>query len=172
MSRKDMAKVNFVFAFVRHPIAYYESVWKWMSRKNYSRLIRKRWRWHPHRTAVMQYRRASGFNDWVCRMLKNRPCWYTRLVEQYVGPEGGEFCDFIGRTETLIEDFMLLLNELGYNEQVPPENELRCMERHNSIDMRIVWDRKLQAQVLQQEVLVLNRFYEGTNLERRWYNNV
>jgi hypothetical protein len=89
-----------------------------------------------------------------------------------VGPEGGEFCNFIGRTETLIDDFMLVLSELGYNEGMAAESEYRGMERHNSIDMEIVWDEKLQNQMLQQEVLALNRFYEGTNLKRRWYRDV
>ncbi len=116
--RRQLMQAKYVAAFVRHPIAYYESIWKWLSelRPRDFKTIETRWNWHPKRSVARHY--SKDFNAWVFAVLKAEPLWYTRLVEQYVGPEGGEFCDFIGRTETLTEDFLDLLSIVGYGEEV------------------------------------------------------
>jgi hypothetical protein len=162
-----MTQVDYIAAFVRHPKSYYESVWKFIaSRGNAKRLyLIRHWRWHPHRVAARLY--EPDFNDWVARMLDERPCWVTRLYEQYVGPEGGEFVDFIGRTETLENDFIKLMKGLGYPANGWKER-LQTLGRRNAVPRKIEWDEGLLQRMLTTERLVINCFYEGRT--RNWFN--
>jgi hypothetical protein len=104
-------------------------------------------------------------------MLENEPAWYTRLIEQYVGPEGGEFASYVGRTERLVQDLVAILRSLGYaisNVQaanldgLPRKNTLQCSP-HDS------WPPELAARVLTAEQVVLRRFY-GDNYTKLRFN--
>lgn len=167
--RRPLARVEFVFAFVRHPIPYYESTWKWL-RANGAEFMQKHWTWHPHMTAARHYH--SDFNRWVEAMLNEEPLWYTRLIEQYVGPEGGEFVDWIGRTETMTVDLPVLLESLGYRAEVKRyRDELQALSNTNVIPERIDWSPGLPARVERAERSVIERFCTGTNEARRFYCN-
>ena len=157
---KPMAEVEFVFAFVRHPIPYYESVWKWLGKNGGTKIMRPAWTWHPHATAARWYQ--PDFDDWLYLMLEKEPLWYTRLIEQYVGPRGGEYCNFIGRTEHLLGDFCQVMNSLGYVEQVEHNQDgLSKMGRRNVINQDIEWSPDLKAKMLETEQIVIERFYAG-----------
>lgn len=161
--RTEMAKVDYVFAFVRHPVAYYESVWKWLGRNR--NFMQSHWRWHPHRAAGELYR--PEFDDWVDAMLTNEPLWCTRLFEQYVGPPGGEFCNYIGRTETLARDFREVMEHLGHEENVKLHRpELEALGKVNNIDRKLSWSAPLLAKVLETERSVIERFCEPTKIVR------
>ena len=177
MSPEGMKKVDYIFAFVRNPIAYYESVWKLISigdRGNRfgdrfgTENLRPHWLWHPHMSVTRHYN--PDFNRWVEAVLKHEPCWYTRLIESYVGPEGAEFCDFIGRTETLNEDLLNVLEGLGYEKQIAPHREeiLKKGRVHN-IDREMDWDPELKRRVEETERLVTARFYDGDNFHHKRY---
>jgi len=157
--REQMAEVKFVFAFVRHPVAYYESVWKWLGKHGGDNIMRPAWSWHPHQTASRWYQ--PDFDDWVFLMLENEPLWYTRLIEQYVGPRGGEFCNFIGRTEHLLEDFYEAMSSIGYDIEIH-RSGLAALGKRNAIDQTIQWSDDLQTRVLKTEWAMIERFYTGT----------
>ncbi len=165
-SKKD---TNFIIAIVRHPIAYYESVWKWIT---YSRgRMRGRWSWHPYMTASRLY--STDFNVWVEIMLREEPAWYTRMVELFVGPAGGEFCDYIGRTETLENDFHAILLHLGYHKEVEDGwQSVKSMGRRNNYNHSIVWNPDLKEKILISERLVIDRFYSEHGIWRRWFASV
>ena len=101
LQSRRFVRVSYFATFVRHPLAYYESVWKWLTANGGINAFVRRWRWHPHLAAARLLKLGMGFDDWVAAILASEPCWYTRLLENYVGPPGGETCDFIGRTEYL-----------------------------------------------------------------------
>ena len=150
---------QFIFAFVRHPVSYYESVWKWMDRVagEHKSLKTRRWlfhrySWHPFTDPCRFYHHEFGV--WVKRMLKNEPAWCTRLFESYVGPEGAEICHFIGRTEYLERDLNIALGTLGLK-------EIRVAAKHNAISRPIDWDRKLRQRVIESEIPTIRRFYDG-----------
>ena len=62
-----MARVRLIACFVRHPLAYYESVWKWMARgmKRRGAVHLRRYSWHPRFCSVRWYQ--LDFNDWYRR---------------------------------------------------------------------------------------------------------
>lgn len=166
--RESMVQVDFVAAFVRHPVAYYESVWKFLGSRGPGKRqhLWRHFRWHPHASASRLYH--QDFNEWINRMLSNQPCWCTRLFEQYVGPKGGAFCDFIGRTETLEEDFIALMRAFGY----PVDcwiDRLKALGLRNAVSRKIEWDPELLQKTLTSERLIINRFYEGRR--RKWFNH-
>ena len=132
----EAAKVNYVFTFVRHPVSYYESNWRWLNgfRKNKRSIQRianpkrsgQQWDWHPQRIPAKHFH--PDFNVWMQRILDNEPAWCTRLFEWYCGPEGGEYCNYIGRQESLVHDFIeVIASYLNYDltdEQIAGLHEL------------------------------------------------
>ena len=160
--------VNRVFSFVRHPIPYYASVWKWMTQHHGVNCMKERWTWHPHLTVAKLYQ--PNFNDWVFMMLKKEPLWYTRLLENYVGPKGGEFCNYIGRTETLTTDFCEVMEWLGYEKEIETNRETLCSsgKLNASVGSPVEWSAELKAEVVETERLVIERFY-GDNEGKRYY---
>ena len=181
--RGQMARVDYVAAFVRNPVSYYASVWRWIRQsevrrkelrpgKSSAQFLLNNWSWHPHRTAVVQWLEVGGmdgvFNDWVFLMLEREPLWCTRLIEQYVGPAGGEFCDFIGRTETLTDDFLLLMKSFGHRVD---ESVVRGILKKNTSKEPLELDPGLRGRIERDECLVMKRFY-GDNQQERWYARV
>ena len=177
--RPFRARIDSTFCFVRHPITFYESVWKYIittdyNGKRYIKLSNK-WRWHPLTKAVEQYKQLANdkrnkeidFNDWVTLMLCNEPMWCTRLMEQYIGPEGGEFCKFIGRTETLSNDFVEALNFFRIKTNVDL-SVLNTLKKQNTREGVIRWDEDVKSFVLDTERLFIRRFYDS-NKDKRIY---
>lgn len=167
---KQHKRISHTVAFVRHPVSLYESWWKWFrtSRRVERNHVKpgKHWDWHPKAQASVHYN--EDFNKWVEAMLTHEPSWVTRIYEQYVGPEGGEFCFYIGRTEHLLQCFLEVMGMLGY-ENLPAE-KLNNLNRRNRVKIRINWDRSLQQEVLRTEIVALRRFY-GSNSARRLYGH-
>ena len=177
LPRKHLFKSHYVYlpdevlnvvAFVRHPLAYYESVWKYL--KNVERrpeLIRRfytRWDWHPKRTAALHYQ--PHFDDWVFLMLKKDPLWYTRIVEGYVGPAGAEYCNYVGRTENLIVDFRTIMSHLGHADRLDRIRDL-CKKKVNGVDLPTKWNNDLREEVLKTESQVIERFYANDTYDVR-----
>ncbi|HXE81267.1 MAG TPA: sulfotransferase family 2 domain-containing protein [Vicinamibacterales bacterium] len=102
---------TFRFFFVRHPLAWYESIWKYMSGR--------RWRpfperpspfsspWHPKSTL---YRHASDdFNEFMTRVLDDQPGYVTNLYHYYDAIPA----DFVGHQEHLADDLIEVLKRLN-----------------------------------------------------------
>ena len=171
-STKKFSKLEFDFLWsqVRHPVKYYESVWGWLIIKKPSTLdkIKRRWMWDSlMRPAQLLH---EDFNVWVERMLEDQGAWVTRLFWTFLGPPGAEFCQYIGRTETLKEDYVQVMNMLGYDitlEQVndsPPRNPSR--DRRPEIS----WRDDLLASVLYEERLAIARWYGDETKDQRLYS--
>jgi len=167
-----LSKIDFIFTFVRHPVNFYESVWRRikMASNNAERYYTW-WSWHPYREVVKWCQQDFTFDDWLYWVLKEQPLWYTRLIESYIGPEGGEFCWFIGRTRTLIEDFFLVMNYLGYGDRLREHRkDVLSLGRINPTRApKIEWNPDLQKQVELSEKLVIQRFFSEETIGRRWY---
>lgn len=159
--------VRWRFAFVRYPLAYYESVWKWLvSQKQQIKIIRPYWRWHPFMVAHKVWMGCTDFNDWVQKLLDVEPCWYTRLIEGYVGPEGGEFVEYIGRTESLAQDFVNLCLLMKADRSAAIKAATRPPV--NNIDKQVVWTEETKRLVMDHERVIQRRFY-GENEGVRFY---
>lgn len=95
------------FCFVRDPLAWYESWFKYMTQPS------RRWRdwgvetsffrWHPN--AVLNDCGSDDFNTFVANVLAKRPGYVSELYSWYTRPYVG----FIGRQERLREDLIAAL---------------------------------------------------------------
>ena len=165
-----MGQVKQIVAFVRHPVDYYVTTWRYLHSSRYASYTRlsnlwTRWRWHPFRQAALLYR--ADFCEWVDVMIEQEPGWATRLMAWYVGPEHGEFCDFIGRTETLVTDLAEVLNRLGH-----PVNEssLAAIGRVNqSPAEQVDVPDDLRARIEREERVLIRRFYGPDTADMRWF---
>ena len=169
---KEFSKLvfDFLWSQVRHPVEYYKSVWGWLiiQKPHMLNRIKMRWTWDSlMRPAQLLH---EDFNVWVERMLEDQGAWVTRLFWTFLGPPGAEFCQYIGRTETLKEDYIRVMNMLGYAitlEQVdgaPPVHQSRIKRPD------IYWRDDLLARVLYEERLAVARWYGTDTKDKRLYS--
>jgi len=186
-----MPEINFMFAFVRHPIAYYESVWKGINlmpiglwKRNRAKHFFKT-RWHPNKICmdVTDGMKTPDFDIWVERLLTEHGNWVTRYFEVVAGPQWGEWCQFVGRTETLEEDFENVMNILGYGRKIKKHEDKwkgvreigastpRYFERPE-VPLKIVWRQDLKQQVEYEERIGIQRWYGKETANRRIYGKL
>jgi hypothetical protein len=105
-------------------------------------------------------------------MLENCPGWLTRLYELYCGPDYGECCHYIGRTETLAADLEEVLMFLGYDSHVLKGtlDRIRRRRKHVSSIPAEETSSELEERLLRAERLVIKRFYGGDN--HRFYGEM
>lgn len=97
----------FVFCFVRHPVSWYESWFRFMAQPRldwmtFGRAADPR-DWHP--TSMLNGTGAADFSDFVLNVIERRPGFVTELFGWYTTPE----IDFIGKQENLAEDLVRVL---------------------------------------------------------------
>lgn len=168
-------KVQFVFLFVRHPMSYYETTWKFLRTLTHTRRcgFYHRWPWHPQAAAARVYNRPGvrdNWGAWIDAMIEHEPMWVTRLFEQYAGPETGEFANFIGRQETLQQDFETVIRFLGHGRFIDDSREaLNAMPRHNARTVPIPWTSSQRDAIEHVERLACRRFYSTDTEGERFY---
>jgi hypothetical protein len=149
-------RYRFAFTFVRHPLSWYESWWKFQAR------VWKRFEpgvWHPQR--VLERCASDDFSTFVRLCLAHEPAYVSRLYEWYIGPPGLEGVDVIGRYENLANDLVRILRLLGYDFD---EDTLRGQAPANvsrKYAGEPVWDPGLRQRVLEREAPAIRRFYRS-----------
>ena len=102
----------------------------------------------------------------------------TRWFERYVGPYRGEFCHYIGRTETLEQDAAEVMGLLGYGERwekALPEIAKIKMARNTVRQFQaplIKWDADLLKRMEYNERVVIRRFFGEESSSRRVYRDM
>lgn len=156
----NRASVKVAFAFVRHPLDYYKSVWTYLKNKgkHQRHKIENNFSWHPFHKPIELWQDDIDFVSWCLRMCDHEPGWMARLVDLYVGPAGGEFCQYIGRTEKLEEDFCSIMSLLGYQidqTKLPPKSNANKYDPNYSY-----WRTQDHSKyILESECDILYRFY-------------
>jgi hypothetical protein len=139
--------------FVRHPIAWYESWWKYHVGVPHNW---QDWPWHPtHRLNAI---REMDFNRWVDRMV-DAGGLYGELLSHYTGPLDAPTCGFIGRVERMADDFLRLLAAIDH--PVDPEviRQLKPIHRTPSKVGAPVWQDAQRRAVERCEQQIINTWY-------------
>ena len=152
-SQSDEKSV-FRFCFVRNPLSWYESWWKFMNGQDWHQwgTVNSRSRWHPN--AILNGLGSEDFNTFVRNVIRTRPGYVSELMFAYTKPG----MTLIGRTECLRRDLARVLDRLGlpYDAALleqkpdmlvsaPPRQELR-------------WDTELRRTVMLLELPALIHF--------------
>lgn len=127
-----------------------------------------RWQWHPFKTAAKLFR--PNFSQWCYALTSAEPAWATRLFEQYVGPEGGEFCRFIGHTETIELDFCSIAGSLGYDTTgwINRMGDIQSNSSKGKLIEQACFSPGALARVETSELAGIRRW----DTDQRWYGNV
>lgn len=91
----------FTFAFVRHPLSWYQSYFSYKQLKGWD--LENDW------DQVVQ---SDSFAVFLDKALEETPGYYTRLLRRYVGRPEDEI-DFVGRFESLADDLIRALELAG-----------------------------------------------------------
>jgi hypothetical protein len=136
------------FAFVRHPVTYYQSYWAHKMR------IGK-----EHYNGFDEKYMRDDFEAFVRAVLPDGP-WVTKLFVCYVG-HYGDVLDYVGKQERLADDLVHVLRLAGEDFD---EDKLRMTPRVNEASIteelraRCVCTPTLHAEICDRERWVLERF--------------
>jgi hypothetical protein len=138
---------RFTFAFVRHPLTWYQSYFAYKQCRG----------WHPKNDWDLRVQ-ADLFEDFVRRALDETPGHYSQRVRWFVGRPGEEI-DFVGRFERLRSDLIRALELAG--EEFDRQRILSAPAVNTSDYRRYPaeYSAELARQVLEVEREVIERFY-------------
>jgi hypothetical protein len=151
---------NRSFTFVRHPLSWYESWWKFQAGlwQTFEPGV-----WHPQR--VLERCASDDFGQFVRLCLAHEPGYVSRMYEWYIGPPGEQHVEMVGRYENLADDLIHILQSLGYGVD---EAAIRDESPANVSGKRCgepVWHNQLRRRVLGAEAPALSRFYGASGSE-------
>lgn len=141
----DRIAGKFLFAFVRHPLSWYQSHWSFCMATGWSP-----YQHQPVDSVVMDY----TFPGFIRKCIRHWPALVNMTYGNYVGRETQEI-DFVGRQESLIDDLVMALTAAG---EYFDEDALRCVGPLNRSASLSPWKQHCQyTQQLAEEVAEAER---------------
>lgn len=141
---------RFTFAFVRHPLPWWRSLWA----------HRMRTGWHPEHE-IDSRARSQDFREFVSLVVERLPGHLNERFCRYVGPPDAEI-DFVGRYESLADDLVRALQLAGEDFD---EVRIRAQPRLNANDYVAFparFDPELAERLAESERAIIDRFYADT----------
>ena len=149
----DKDTTPFIFCFVRHPISWYESIWRYMYQSNFPHFGQQYsvTRWHP--LAMLNSYIDSDFNKFIDNILANRPGFASEVFGWYTLPG----INFIGKQENLIDDLIQILQMMNLDFD---EHRIRTFGEVNKsrYSAELIWDSTLRQKTLLFERAMLERY--------------
>jgi hypothetical protein len=146
---------KFRFCFVRHPLSWYESYWRF-NRHHLPSELRvdpspEQWQI----TASLKPHQSDDFNEWMDMVAERVPGFVSYLFRCYAGPS----ISAIGRTENLRDDLGRILRKMGceFDESrldLPAVNVSASAEPQQKVE----WDPQLRDRVQRLELPALAAF--------------
>jgi hypothetical protein len=149
-----MLGANYRFCFVRHPLKWYESWWRFMENRKWNRWGAQGFAdaWHPN--SVLNGLGSPDFNEFVYNVVTARPGYVTELYSRYTD----ERIDFVGKQESLVDDFIFVLNELNVSFDEQQIRDLAPVNVSKTSKERVQWDPQLRDLVTRLEYPALVRY--------------
>lgn len=151
---EQVDRTPYIFCFVRHPVGWYESIWRYLSKWNWPNLgnpydIND---WHPK--SLLNGLGNSDFNQFMRNVLAKRPGYVTEMYGWYTLPG----VNFVGKQERLVDDLVLVLKELNVRFDEERMRSYRPINVTRKKADQIVWDQVVLEEVLQLEAAALKRY--------------
>ena len=148
---------DFVFTFVRHPLAWFESWWRFQQAHDWERWEPERW--HPQR-CLERFARLP-FPEYMEQVVTHEPGYLTRLYEWMIGPPDSGLVQFVGYQESLADDLCNILRSMGYH--VEEERIRSCPPANMSLGV-VSCPERIRERLLAAEAAVLQRYYPSAVL--------
>jgi len=151
----------YMFCFVRNPLSWYESWFKYMSQPS------RQWRywgnekdvfdWHPN--AMLNGLGSPDFNTFVKHVAAKRPGYVSELYSWYVRPQ----VDFVGKQENLVEDLIDILRKMNVDFDEELVRNYQRVGVSPNTQQPIIWQPELRKEVALLEYSGLVRYgYQET----------
>jgi hypothetical protein len=156
---------EFMFCFVRHPLKWLESYWRFCKKLEWKDwgAVRSKTYWHPN--AILNGLGDDNFEAFVWNVLKRRPGYVSELFSQYT--QAG--IDYIGRQENLVDDLLAALDRMNENYD---EDFIRNYQRVNVSQTRrseVRWSSRLREAALKTELSAMIHYgYLSSEEVRPW----
>ena len=158
---KLLSKINFSFSkffypkksfcFVRHPLKWYESWWKYCCQDSvHWKIFGSNKYWHPN--YFLHTCKSYDFNEFVRKVFDSRPGFVSEMYSQYAHNE----IDFIGKQENLADDLIYFLMQQEYSIKI--EDIQKSPRQNVSVAQKIKWDPQLREEVKDSEKMALLRY--------------
>lgn len=150
----ELEKLPYTFCFVRHPLKWYESYYKFMCQLNW-----RKWGgeynyqfWHPN--SSLNGLKADSFNGFVSNVISKRPGYVTELFGWYTLSN----ISFVGKQEFLVDDLITALKnaDIDFDEDFIRNFPSKNVSKNPK--QRIVWDESLRMEIEKQEYASLLRY--------------
>ncbi len=153
-----MAPDAFKFCFVREPLKWYESYWRFMQTRNWQVWgdDQDPYRWHPN--AMLNGLGSSDFNEFMHNVNRKRPGYVTEMFSWYVRPG----VQFVGKQESLEDDLIRAFSLMKLNIDVA---KIKALGRQNESPGHIPkpqWDPALKRETFRLEYSGYVRFGYST----------
>lgn len=145
----------FRFCFVRHPLSWYESFWKFMKGLDWDNdagTPNSRDDWHPN--SILNGLGSNDFNEFVRNVVNERPGYVSELFFAYTKPG----ISFIGKNEDLRKDLAYVLDHLGLEYDRTKIEDSPRARVSKTAQSEIQWDPELRETVLRLELPALVHF--------------
>lgn len=141
------------FAFVRHPIWWYRSMWSFMmSDSLVNRFRQATVQREQDGPSFFSINMVAEFPKFLENVIRNTPGYLSSFYELYLdNPK----IEFIGRTETLVDDLVFILKQIGERFD---ENSLRKTTMRNCSQLKPDYPADLMAEIARLEAPAMKRF--------------
>ncbi len=159
-------KDGFMFCFVRHPLSWYESWFRYMSQPS------RNWQnwgdqcdpgnWHPN--AILNGTGSSDFNRFIENVLHRRPGYVTELFGWYTKPP----MNFIGKQENLVDDLIEVLDLMNIDYDEDFIRNYKKIGVSPDPANKIIWNEKLKQEIERVEYAGMVRYgYENSTVQQK-----
>lgn len=144
----------FKFCFVREPLKWYVSWWRFMQSLDWKQMGDERdpYKWNP--LAMLNGLGSPDFNTFMYNLNKKRPGFVTEMYGWYVRPG----VDFVGKQESLEQDLLKVFSLMQLDIDV---DKIMSVDKLNESPSHIPqpqWDPALKRETLRLEYAGYVRF--------------
>ncbi len=148
---RDRRRNEYMFCFVRHPLKWLESFWRFCKGLDWNAWgeVRSRTLWHPN--AILNGLGHDEFSPFVGNVIRRRPGYVSELFASYT--QAG--IDFIGRQENLVDDLICVLKHLNENFDEDFVRTYREVNASHTPKEAVHWTPEIRRAALQTELPAL-----------------
>lgn len=141
--------------FVRNPITWYESWYKYQLSRGVVKWggSRRYTQWHP--ISSLDNADFRSFSSFICSVYDSNPFFLTTLYSRYLTEQGSVVC----RMEDLALNLEKELMRMGLKKS--KFKDFRYPIVRPSPKLEIVWSKKIRQKVVENEGLIFERFRYG-----------